>query len=100
MNAIKERKIWAVRGKATEEEQENARNRAYVLPADVRIHDVWSWSGGKFFDEGTIRFSRKGYIERSVIHLQSEDGREVSLELSPFLGSIKIHEGYVDFNRG
>ena len=97
---IREKRIWAFAGTATEEEQEIARERAYELPADVKIQDVWSWSSGKVFDEGIIRFSRKGYIEQSMIHLQSEDGREISLELTPFLGSIKIHEGYVDFDRG
>jgi len=97
---IREKRIWSFASTASEEEQETARERAYELPADVKIHDVWSWSSGKFFNEGTIRFSRKGYIEQSVIHLQSEDGREMSLELIPFLGSIKIHEGYVDFDRG
>lgn len=97
---IRGKRIWAFASTASGEEQEIARERAYELPADVKIQDVWSWSNGKFFNEGTIRFSRKGYIEQSVIHLQSEDGREVSLELIPFLGSIKIHEGYVDFDRG
>ena len=97
---IREKRIWAVAGTASEEEQETARERAYELPGDVKIQDVWSWSSGKLFNEGRIRFSRKGYIEQSMIHLQSEDGRELSLELTPFLGSVKIHEGYVDFDRG
>lgn len=97
---IRGKKIWAFASTASEEEQEIARERAYELPVDVKIQDVWSWSSGKFFNEGIIRFSRKGYIEQSMIHLQSEDGREVSLELTPFLGSIKIHEGYVDFDKG
>ena len=97
---IRENKIWAAASTASEEEQEDARERVYKLPADVRIQDVWSWSSGKFYNEGIIRFSRKGYIEQSMIHLQSEDGREMSLELTPFLGSVKIHEGYVDISRG
>jgi general secretion pathway protein H len=97
---IRENKIWAAASTASEEEQEEARERVYELPADVRIQDVWSWSSGKYYNEGRIRFSRKGYIEQSMIHLQSEDGREISLELTPFLGSVKIHEGYVDISRG
>ena len=97
---IPEKRIWAFASTATEEEQEAARERAFKLPADGTIQGVWSWSSGKFFNEGTIYFSRKGYIEESMIHLQSEDGRELSLELTPFLGKIKIHEGYVDFDRG
>lgn len=96
---IRQKKLWAFATSATEEEQERARDRAYKLPVDVNIEDIWSWSRGKLYEEATIHFSKKGYIEQSMIHLQSEDGRQLSLELSPFLGSIKIHEGYVDFDR-
>lgn len=97
---IRGRKLWAFASDATAEEQEIARERAYQLPADVIIEDIWSWSRGKIYDDPTIQFSKKGYIEQSMIHLQSEDGRQLSLELTPFLGSIKIHNGYVDFDRG
>lgn len=97
---IREQKLWAFASTASEEEQEEARERAYSLPADVEIEDIWSWSSGKLYDDAVIRFSKKGYIEQSMIHLQSEDDRQLSLELTPFLGSIKIHDGYVDFDRG
>ena len=97
---IRGRELWAFASDATAEEQETARERAYQLPADVIIEDIWSWSRGKIYDDATIQFSKKGYIEQSMIHLQSEDGRQLSLELTPFLGSIKIHNGYVDFDRG
>lgn len=97
---IRGRELWAFASDATAEEQETARERAYQLPADVIIEDIWSWSRGKIYDDATIQFSKKGYIEQSMIHLQSEDGRQLSLELTPFLGSIKIHDGYVDFDRG
>ena len=97
---IRSRELWAFASDATAEEQETARERAYQLPADVIIEDIWSWSRGKIYDDATIQFSKKGYIEQSMIHLQSEDGRQLSLELTPFLGSIKIHDGYVDFDRG
>ena len=97
---IQEKRIWSFASNASEEDRESARLRAYKLPDDVEIQDIWSWGSGRNYSEGVIRFSRKGYIEQSMIHLQSEDGRELSLELSPFLGSIKIHEGYVDFDRG
>jgi general secretion pathway protein H len=97
---IREKRIWAFDSTASEEDQEAAREMAFVLPDDVIIQDVWSWGRGKLYNEAIIRFSRKGYVEESMIHLQSEDGRELSLELTPFLGSIKIHEGYVDPDRG
>ena len=97
---IRGKEVWAFAVDATAEEQEAARERSYSLPADVIIEDIWSWSRGKLYDEATIQFSKKGYIEQAMIHLQAEDGRQLSLELTPFLGSIKIHEGYVDFDRG
>jgi prepilin-type N-terminal cleavage/methylation domain-containing protein len=97
---IRKKELWSFASNASAEEQETARERAYKLPVDVIIEDIWSWSGGKLYDEATIQFSNKGYIEQSMIHLQSDDGRQLSLELTPFLGSIKIHDGYVDFGRG
>jgi len=97
---IREKKLWYFASTASEEAQELARERAYYLPSDVEIEDIWTWSKGKHYDEATIFFSKKGYIEQSMIHLQSEDGRQLSLELTPFLGSINIHDGYVDFDRG
>ena len=97
---IRGKKLWAFASSASEEEQETARERAYQLPVDVKIADIWSWTSGKLYDEATIHFSKKGYIEQSMIHLQSQDGRQLSLELTPFLGSIKIHDGYVDFDKG
>lgn len=97
---IREKKLWAFASNASEEKQETARERAYQLSDDVKIEDIWSWSSGKLYDEATIHFSKKGYVEQSMIHLESEDGRQLSLELTPFLGSIKIHDGYVDFDRG
>ena len=97
---IRSNKVWSFPSSASEEEQVKARERAYTLPPDVQIQDIWSSNGGKLYDEAVIRFSKKGYVEQSVIHLKSEDGRELSLELYPFLGSIKIHEGYVDIQSG
>jgi prepilin-type N-terminal cleavage/methylation domain-containing protein len=97
---IRKKELWSFASNASAEEQETARERAYKLPVDVIIEDIWSWSGGKLYDEATIQFSNKGYIEQSMIHLQSDDGRQLSLELTPFLGSIKIHDGYVDLGRG
>jgi len=93
-------KLWAFAVNASEEQQETAKDRAYQLPRDVEIEDIWSWSRGKSYDEAVIHFTKKGYIEQSMIHLQSDEGRQLSLELTPFLGSIKIHDGYVDFDRG
>ncbi len=97
---IRGKRVWFHAADATEEDRELAEKGAQRLPADVRIEDVWSWSRGRLYDEATILFSRKGYIEQAMIHLQADDGRQVSLEFTPFLGSVKIHDGYVDIDRG
>ena len=59
---IRANKVWAFASSASEEEQEKARKRAYQLPPDVEIQDIWSWTGGKHYDEAIIRFSKKGYV--------------------------------------
>jgi len=97
---IPHKSIWYVASDASEAEQETAREKAYELPDDIRIEDIWSWRSGTFYDEAAILISRKGYIEQAMIHLESDDGREISLELTPFLGSVKIHEGYVEISKG
>jgi hypothetical protein len=58
---------------------------------------VWQKGRGKQIDgEVAIRFSKKGYVDYTAIHLGAEDGREFTIVLSPFLGTIKSYEKYVD----
>jgi Tfp pilus assembly protein FimT len=81
----------ATGGSMTEQEKK------YRLPVDVRIQDIWSLEFGKrSLGEATILFSPKGYAEPAMIHLATRDGRQVSLELAPFLGAVKVYEGYVE----
>ena len=72
--------------------------RAYQIPDGIRILDVWRGSRGKeVAGDAVIHFSKKGYIEQSVIHLAADDGRQFTLILSPFLGRVKVVEEYVEF---
>lgn len=98
-----ENKIWikADAGDEAEgfdtEEFQSGRDNTFVLPPDVRVTDIWSRGGGTVAEgEGLIRFNEKGYIEPAVIHLEAENGDVVSLELTPFLGSIRIYDRYLD----
>ncbi len=89
--------IWIDSDTITEEEREMAQEKAFHLPPGVQILDVWTKRKGKRVDgDIVIRFSKKGYIEQTVIHLGAEDGREFTLFLSPFLGKIKSYDKYVD----
>ena len=89
--------IWIDSDTITEEEREMAQKKAFHLPPGVQILDVWTKRKGKRVDGNiVIQFSKKGYIEQTVIHLGAEDGREFTLFLSPFLGKIKSYDKYVD----
>ena len=108
-NAIREQKVykvhldlesnclWIESDGMGEEERTMAREMAFKFPRGVRIMDVWCRGREKTIDgEAVICFSKKGYVEQTVIHLGAEDGREFSLVLSPFLGTIKVYDEYLD----
>jgi prepilin-type N-terminal cleavage/methylation domain-containing protein len=42
-----------------------------------------------------ILFTTKGYTEKAVIHFEGDNGDQVSVILSPFLGVARILEGHV-----
>ena len=65
----------------------------------VHVVDITSAHGGKK-DLGTlaIRFSKRGYVDKTVVHFRDDDGEELSIILSPFLGVTRIFEGYVSLD--
>ena len=86
-------RFWIDSAGMTEEEQILAREKASSLPKGVRILGVWSKGKDKQVGgETAIRFNKHGYVQQSVIHLGAEDGREFTLELSPFLRRVRVVE--------
>jgi prepilin-type N-terminal cleavage/methylation domain-containing protein len=70
-------------------------NRLQLTEA-VAVRDLWSWYGGLLpADAIVIRFSKNGYVEPTIIHLRKDDGQEMSVVLSPFLGKVQVMDGYV-----
>ena len=70
-----------------------------TIPASVKVVDISSVSGGKRSNGATvIRFSTKGYVDKTLIHLRDDDGRDMTLILSPFLAVIRILDSYVDID--
>ena len=89
--------LWIDFDGITDEEREMAQEKAYQLPGDVRIIDIWTKGKGKSVDgDVSIRFSKKGYAQQTLIHLGAEDGREFTLLLNPFLAKIRSYDTYVD----
>lgn len=71
----------------------------YTLPDSVRIVDVATAHGGKQgMGEVELRFSHKGYVDKTHIHLQDEDGHYMTIMISPFLGVIEVRESYVELS--
>jgi len=95
---LESNRIWIDSNGMTEEERARAAEKASPLPEGVHVMDIWLSSKGKQMSGQTsIRFSRKGYVQPSVIHLGADDGREFTLVLSPFLGRVVVHDRYIEF---
>ncbi|MBW1779154.1 MAG: prepilin-type N-terminal cleavage/methylation domain-containing protein [Deltaproteobacteria bacterium] len=92
-------RFWTADASMTGGELDLARERGSALPADVRIRDVWINGEGKTVEgEARILFTPKGYTQMSAIHLRSEDGREMTLKLSPFMSKVSVLDTYVEFD--
>jgi len=77
------------------DEIEKKENRMQLAEA-VAVRDLWSWYGGpRSSEEVVIRFNKNGYVEPTIMHLRKDDGQEISVVLSPFLGKVRIVDGYV-----
>ena len=66
------------------------------VPDSVQVVDISTAHGG---DESVgqlyIAFSPLGYVDKTIVHLRNDDGDELSIALSPFLGVTRILEGHV-----
>ena len=94
---LESNRFWFDSSDMTEEEQALARKNASSIPPEVSITDVLFKDDKKMVSgEITIRFTRKGYVQQSIIHLGSKDGRVFSIVLSPFLRRVKVMENYID----
>jgi Tfp pilus assembly protein FimT len=91
-------KYWYEKEGMNESEVLMAKDQAKALPEDVRILDIDQYGSEKKADgEQGIRFSRKGYMCYSLIHLGDKGERKFTIVLEPFLGKVKIMEDYLSF---
>lgn len=79
--------------------EENTEDEKKILrfSDNVSIRDLWTKSDGTL-GSGLVELwvSRQGYLDRSVIHLENNDGEGVSLLVSPFLPDIEVRDGYYE----
>jgi prepilin-type N-terminal cleavage/methylation domain-containing protein len=94
---LESNRLWIEHEGMDEDESAMAQQRALEFPRGVRVLDIWCRGKGKQArGEVDLYVSKKGYVEQTVIHLGADDGREYTLELSPFLGTVKFYEKYID----
>ena len=82
----------------SDEDRFTAVKEASVLPDDVKITDIiYRYSDKKMTGQTSVMFNKKGYVQPVLIHLGSEDGRRLTLDLSPFLGRVNVLEDYLTY---
>ena len=95
---LESNRFWFDSPSMTEEERARVAADASPLPGQVHIMDVRISGEGKIMHgEVGIRINKKGYIQQSVIHLGTEDNREFTLLLSPFLRRVEVYDKYIEF---
>jgi len=84
-------------GQAKNPDEQLTEGREMDITDAVRVVDVASVHGGKQAQgKASVRFSKKGYVDKTLIHLRSDDGDEMTIMLSPFLGVTKAFDSYVE----
>lgn len=81
----------------TQEESQYSQGKELDIPEAVQLVDVDSVHGGKQSQgRAVVRFSKKGYVDKTLIHLRTDDGDDMTIVLSPFLGVTKVYDSYLD----
>ena len=66
------------------------------LPPGVNLMDVDSPTGKVTLGSTVIRFTPRGYVEETRIHITDDAGTVYTLLIQPFLPKVKIENDYVE----
>ena len=81
-------------------ESVNQAFRSVTLPEEVRIVDITTAQNGvRNAGEIRLRFTGRGYTDQTLIHLSDDEGNNLTLALSPFLGTIRTYDSYRDMDQ-
>lgn len=70
----------------------------YQLSDGVHFVDIYQPQlGGRNDGEVTTSLLPGGWLQETIIHLQDDDGRKMTLRLAPLTGLTEIYNGYRDF---
>lgn len=78
-------------------DEQNPQASIYNFPDSVELVDIMSVHGGKTTNgKADLRITKNGYVDKTLIHLRSDDGDDMTIMLSPFLGVTKVFDSYID----
>ena len=67
------------------------------LPEGVRFSDVQThFQGTNTSGVVTLWISKQGYMDQTVVHLSDDGGKSLTLMFSPFSGSARVYDDYVE----
>lgn len=93
---LEHNQIWAVPASSGSNDEALKEIRLNI-PESITVVDVSSFHGGKTLDDTVkLAVSKKGYVDKTAIHLRSEDGRDMTVILSPFMGVTRVFDSYID----
>ncbi|KPJ78740.1 MAG: hypothetical protein AMJ54_02095 [Deltaproteobacteria bacterium SG8_13] len=90
-------RFWVTHAAMTAEQQQQAEEAGYRLPAGVRIADVEYPDGSRLLSgQADIAFHVRGYSDRVMLHIADGEDR-MSFQIEPFLSRVKVYDRYVSF---
>jgi general secretion pathway protein H len=94
---LEQNSVFSDQGRGVDAGDTEQADRQQELPDSVRVVDVVSAHGEKQSEgKAVIRFSRRGYVDKTLIHLRDDDGRDMTIMLSPFLGVTRVFDSYIN----
>lgn len=88
-------RMWTSIGEVTDE---TPRENEYALPSGYRLVDVQFPEMDKITrGVAVIRFYKKGYSDKALIHIEDSDDIQSSYLIEPFLPYVKISDTYIEF---
>ncbi|MEA1969664.1 MAG: type II secretion system protein [Thermodesulfobacteriota bacterium] len=89
--------IWITNDSMTDDEIDQARENGIRISDEITIFDVEFFGRGLRESESSgIRFSRHGYSDMALIHLQDQEN-DITIRIEPFLAKAEIEKRHVSF---
>ena len=89
--------IWITNDSMEDDEIDQAKENGIKISDKIIILDVEFFGKGlKEAESSGIRFSRHGYSDMALIHLQDQ-GNDITIRIEPFLAKAEIENRHVSF---